>query len=111
MKYLKTFESFNIRNFEDTPLYKLNRAVYLYYLKNDEDFKHSSQEEFERDLLSKVSEIIPENIPENISNINNDDIYNINADTKEVWLSDENEVLGEIWSNDENAISSYWIKK
>jgi homoserine trans-succinylase len=106
MKHIKTFENFNIRNYEDTPLYSLNRSIYLYYTKNNENFEYSSHEEFERDLLSKVSEIIP------VSYSNNDDsIYNIKVDVKEIWKSSDDEVLGEVWIDDENGLSSYWINK
>jgi len=107
MKNVQSFSQFLNEDIGETHQQRFDRAIYLTYvqLHKDNQFKHISKEEFEKQLYS---------ILDRIETVNYDkkNIYRL-ADKKEIWLSKSGKTLGEIYKElDEDTkenIMSYWI--
>jgi hypothetical protein len=107
MKNVQSFSQFLNEDFGETHQQRFDRAIYLTYVEQHKDnqFKHISKEEFEKQLYSKLDRI--ETVEYDKKNR-----YRL-ADEKRIWLAKYGRTLGEVYIEyDEDAkenIKSYWI--
>lgn len=100
-RMMKRFKEYLLEETKAEHEERFNRAIYLTYVKNDNKFKHVSEDEFKKqlnDIHDKTTS----------HDYNKNDIYRL-ADSKDVWLNKHNQVIGEIYYEDD--IKSFWIYK